>query len=90
MLELVSPMGADLVTGAASPSDAADRLPPLQRQVLDAVPVARPPTAVSIARTAGLGLEATLAAARARWSSGSTPAGGGPTRAPRPRQSRRV
>lgn len=54
VLELVSPAGAHLAAVPRAPARPADRLPELDRQVLDAVPVVAAAAPDSIARTAGL------------------------------------
>ncbi|RNL65124.1 DNA-processing protein DprA [Nocardioides marmoriginsengisoli] len=54
VLEAVSAAGAHTLPSAQAPADARDRLTHLQRQVLDAVPVAAGASSRSIARTAGL------------------------------------
>lgn len=56
VLELVGRPGEHLVTPARGPEGPRDRLGPRQQQVLDAVPVARAASAVSIARTCGIGV----------------------------------
>ncbi len=56
VLELVGESGSHLVEPARAPETARDRMSPRQRQVLDAVPVARSVGPDSIARTAGMGL----------------------------------
>jgi DNA processing protein len=54
ILEAVAPLGQALTRYPHSPEQPADRLSEDTRRVLDAVPVVRPATATSIARTAGL------------------------------------
>lgn len=54
VLELVSPSGSFVAAVARAPETARDRLSDLDRQVLDAVPVASPAPAPSVARTAGV------------------------------------
>ena len=54
VLELVGPSGSFTQGPRRGPDRPADRLSETDRQVLDAVPVARPAPAVSIARTAGV------------------------------------
>lgn len=56
VLELVGEPGQHLVEPPRGPTTPRDRLPPRQRQVLDAVPVSSPARVDSIARVAGLGL----------------------------------
>jgi DNA processing protein len=56
VLELVGAMGQHLPDEPRGPTRRRDKLPPRQRQVLEAVPVAGPALSDSIARTAGLGL----------------------------------
>ncbi len=56
VLELVGAIGAHLVEEPRGPIRRRDRLTRRQRQVLDAVPVARAAPTDSVARTAGLGL----------------------------------
>lgn len=54
VLELVSPSGVHTGPPARAPEGPRDRLSPLERQVLDAVPVASPAASGSVARTAGV------------------------------------
>ncbi|MEX0426431.1 DNA-processing protein DprA [Nocardioides sp. DS6] len=54
VLELVGRPGEYLVTVPRGPERRRDRLTAVHRQILDAVPVARPATAISIARSAGI------------------------------------
>lgn len=54
VLELVGRVGEHLATSPRGPQKRRDRLSPTQRQILDAVPVGRAATAVSIARAAGI------------------------------------
>lgn len=54
VLEAVAPHGDHLLAEPRAPETVRDRLTPRQRQVLDAVPVARGESVASIARTAGL------------------------------------
>ena len=54
VLELVSPIGSHPSTVVRGPERPADRLPDLDRQVLDSVPVVTAVPAASVARTAGL------------------------------------
>jgi DNA processing protein len=54
VLELVSPAGAFTRAPLRAPPRPRDRLPPTERRVLDAVPVACPASAASVARAAGL------------------------------------
>jgi DNA processing protein len=54
VLELVSPAGTFTRAPLRAPPRPRDRLPPTERQVLDAVPVASPAPVASVARTAGL------------------------------------
>ena len=54
VLELVSPIGSHPATVVRGPERPADRLPDLDRQVLDSVPVVTAVPAASVARTAGL------------------------------------
>jgi len=54
VLELVGRPGEHLVSVPRGPERRRDRLTATHRQILDAVPVARPATAVSIARAAGI------------------------------------
>jgi DNA processing protein len=54
VLELVSPSGSFTLPPARAPEAPRDRLSVLDRQVLDAVPVASPAASVSVARTAGV------------------------------------
>jgi DNA processing protein len=54
VLELVGRAGEYLATSPRGPQRRRDRLNATHRQVLDAVPVGQPATAVSIARTAGI------------------------------------
>ncbi|HWJ67634.1 MAG TPA: DNA-processing protein DprA [Nocardioides sp.] len=54
VLELVGGAGEDLLTPPRAPETPRDRLTPVARQVLDAVPVATPAPTASIARVAGL------------------------------------
>ena len=56
VLELVSEAGSYLLTEPRGPVQVRDRLRIVERQVLDAVPVARAAEATSIARVAGVGL----------------------------------
>ena len=56
VLEVLAPAGEHLTTRPRGQDRPADRLTPRQRQVLDAVPVARAADVFSVARTAGLGL----------------------------------
>lgn len=56
ILELVGVAGADLAPELRAPEQPRDGLSPRARQVLDAVPVATPVSAESIARVAGLGV----------------------------------
>jgi len=62
VLELVSPSGSYTQEVRRAPETPWDRLPVEERQVLDAVPVARPAPAESVARTAGLSMRTTQAA----------------------------
>jgi len=78
VLELLDGSGAHLVEDARAPERASDRLSVRQRQVLDAVPVARGAEADSISRTAGIGLvevRSTLGRLAARGLVERTPAG---------------
>lgn len=52
--EAVGALGADLAPEPSGPEDPRDRLDPLARRVLDAVPVRRGATVDSVARTAGV------------------------------------
>lgn len=52
--EAVGELGTDLAPEPVGALDARDRLDPLARRVLDAVPVRRPATLDSVARTAGV------------------------------------
>lgn len=54
VVEAVGELGTDLAPEPESPVRPSDRLDPIAARVLDAVPVRRPATADSIARTAGL------------------------------------
>jgi DNA processing protein len=65
VLELVSPIGSHALTLVRGPERPADRLPEVDRQVLDSVPVVAAVPAASIARTAGLA-EPTVRAALER------------------------
>jgi DNA processing protein len=56
VLEQVAPSGQHLLAPKRARSRARDALPPRQVQVLEAVPVARPAPADSVARAAGIGL----------------------------------
>jgi DNA processing protein len=56
VLEAVAPMGAQLLLDLRGPSVPRDRLSASERQVLDAVPVARAAATERIARSAGLAL----------------------------------
>jgi DNA processing protein len=61
VLELVSPAGTFLTAVRRGPDRRRDRLDPVTRQVLEAVPVLRPAGAESIARTAGVAVHVTVA-----------------------------
>ena len=54
VLELVSPIGSHSMTLLRGPERPADRLPEVDRQVLDSVPVVSAVPTASVARTAGL------------------------------------
>lgn len=54
IVEAVGELGIDLAPEPSAPVDARDLLDPLARRVLDAVPVRRPATLDSVARTAGV------------------------------------
>jgi DNA processing protein len=54
VLELVSPIGSHPLTLLRGPQRPADRLPEVDRQVLDSVPVVSAAPTASVARTAGL------------------------------------
>ena len=54
VIEAVGELGTDLAPEQSAPVEARDLLDPLARRVLDAVPVRRPATLDSIARTAGV------------------------------------
>jgi len=54
VLELVGGIGTDLAPEVRAPDGPRDRLDPLARRVLDAVPARRPATVDSVARTAGI------------------------------------
>lgn len=70
VLELVSPSGAFTQAPARAPEQPRDRLSVLDRQVLDAVPVASPAGALGVARTAGVGERAANEALRRLQSGG--------------------
>ena len=70
VLELVSPSGTFVQALARAPETARDRLSALDRQVLDAVPVASPAAAPSVARTAGVAERAAREALRRLQSGG--------------------
>ncbi|NYD58343.1 DNA processing protein [Nocardioides marinisabuli] len=55
VLEMVAESGQHLLEVPRGPETTRDRLDPVDRQVLDAVPVSRAVPSVSIARTAGIG-----------------------------------
>ena len=55
VLEMVAESGQYLLEIPRGPETLRDRLDPVDRQVLDAVPVSRAVASVSIARTAGVG-----------------------------------
>jgi DNA processing protein len=61
----VAPLGQALTRYPHSPEQPADRLSEDTRRVLDAVPVLRPATATSIARTAGLAVQTVQESLRA-------------------------
>ncbi len=65
VLEVVAPMGSHLLAEPRAPDQPRDRLDPVQRQVLDAVPLVRAADLVSVARTAGLSRARTSEALRA-------------------------
>ena len=65
VLELVSPIGSHSLSLLRGPERPADRLPEIDRQVLDSVPVVSAAPTASVARTAGLA-EPTVRAALAR------------------------
>lgn len=54
VLEAVGPMGTFALADPREPESVRDRLPPRERQVLDAVPLMRAVDSSSIARTAGI------------------------------------
>ncbi|MCW2806286.1 MAG: protecting protein DprA [Marmoricola sp.] len=54
VLEAVGPMGTFALADPREPENVRDRLPPRERQVLDAVPLVRAVDSDSIARTAGI------------------------------------
>lgn len=54
IVEIVGAMGTDLAPVLEKPSDARDRLDPISRRVLDAVPVRAAVGVARIARTAGI------------------------------------
>jgi DNA processing protein len=54
VVEAVGAIGADLAPERHAPDSQRDLLDPLARRVLDAVPVRRPATLDSVARTAGV------------------------------------
>lgn len=56
VLEVVAPVGAHTVEAPRGPERSRDRLPPREARVLEAVPVARPASTDSVARTAGVGV----------------------------------
>lgn len=60
VLELVSPAGSHTVAPRRAPERSEDGLSDRERQVLDAVPVAAPASALSVARTAGLAAPAVV------------------------------
>lgn len=65
VLEVVAPMGSHLLAEPRAPQEPRDRLDPVQRQVLDAVPLVRAADLASIARAAGLSRARTAEALRA-------------------------
>jgi DNA processing protein len=69
VLELVSPVGSFTQAPRRVAEEPADRLSPVDRQVLDAVPVVVPAPSRSLARTAGLA-EETVRAALPRLAAG--------------------
>jgi DNA processing protein len=62
VVEAVGALGTDLAPEASGPSDPRDHLDPVSRRVLDALPVRRPATLDSVARTAGVTPAETAAA----------------------------
>ncbi len=62
VIEAVGALGTDLAPELGGPTDPRDALDPLCRRVLDALPVRRPATLDSIARTAGVTPAETAAA----------------------------
>ena len=65
VVELLGAIGDDLAPVARGPETARDRFPPTERRVLEATPVVRAASVVSIARTAGLAVGVTAAALEA-------------------------
>jgi DNA processing protein len=55
VVEHLSPIGTGLAPRRQAPEQPRDRLGPVTRQVLDAVPLRQPATVASVARAAGLG-----------------------------------
>jgi DNA processing protein len=90
VIEAVGELGADLAPEPASPEQARDRLDPLARRVLDAVPVRRPATLDSVARTAGVAPAEAQAALGLLELDGWVESGAGGWRLRRPGSSSRV
>jgi DNA processing protein len=84
VIEAVGELGVDLAPEPSGPEDARDRLDPLARRVLDAVPVRRPATLDSVARTAGLAPSEAQAALGLLELDGWVESGGGGWRLHRP------
>jgi DNA processing protein len=71
VVELLGALGDDLAPVARGPETARDRLPPVQRRVLEATPVVRGAPAAAVARTAGLSVGATRQALEALLAAGA-------------------